>query len=135
MGFDLLVRRIADMADDALLDAIEEAEPPALIEDVSAGREARYQFVHEQIRQTLLAALSLPRRQRLHLRIADALEAAPAGAEKNAGEIAFHLYQAGAAADPGRTTRFLLTAGAARRGRGRLRRCTAAVRSRRQRPG
>ena len=70
------------------------------MEDVSVGREARYQFVHEQIRQTLIGTLSLPRRQRLHLRIADALEQASAAeVERNAGEIAVHLYQAGAAAD------------------------------------
>ncbi|MGH6909423.1 MAG: ATP-binding protein, partial [Phenylobacterium sp.] len=110
VSYDLLAR-IGDIADDALMDALEEAEDAALLEDVSVGREARYQFVHEQIRQTLLSALSLPRRQRLHLRIADALEqGSPAAAEKNAGEIAFHLYQAGAAAQSERTVRFLLTA-------------------------
>ena len=110
ISFDLLAR-IGDIADEALLNALEEAEDAALLEDVSVGREARYQFVHEQIRQTLLSALSLPRRQRLHLRIADALEqGSPAAADKNAGEIAFHLYQAGAAAESERTVRFLLTA-------------------------
>jgi tetratricopeptide (TPR) repeat protein len=110
INFDLLAG-IGDLADDALIDALEEAEYAALLEEISVGREARYQFVHEQIRQTLLSALSLPRRQRLHLRIADALEqGAPAMAEKNAGEIAFHLYQAGAAAESERTVRFLLTA-------------------------
>jgi tetratricopeptide (TPR) repeat protein len=110
ISFDLLAR-IGDIADDALLNALEEAEDAALLEDVSVGREARYQFVHEQIRQTLLSALSLPRRQRLHLRVADALEqGAPAAAERNAGEIAFHLYQAGAAAQSDRTVRYLLTA-------------------------
>ena len=110
VSFELL-SRIGDLADEPLIDALEEAEGAALMEEVSVGREARYQFVHEQIRQTLLLALSLPRRQRLHLRIADALEhASPASADKNAGEIAFHLYQAGAAAESERTVRFLLTA-------------------------
>jgi len=110
ISFDLLAR-IGDVADEALLNTLEEAEDAALLEDVSVGREARYQFVHEQIRQTLLSALSLPRRQRLHLRIADALEqGSPATADKNAGEIAFHLYQAGVAAQSERTARFLLTA-------------------------
>jgi tetratricopeptide (TPR) repeat protein len=110
VAFDLLAR-IGDLADDPLFDALEEAAAASLMEEIHVGREARYQFVHEQIRQTLISTLSLPRRQRLHLRIADALEQGPAAqAEKNVGEIAFHLYQAGAAADPERTVRYLLTA-------------------------
>jgi tetratricopeptide (TPR) repeat protein len=111
VSFDLL-SRIGDLADDPLFDALDEASRASLMEEIRVGREARYQFVHEQIRQTLISALSLPRRQRLHLRIADALEQGPAAqVEKNVGEIAFHLYQAGAAADPERTAKHLLTAG------------------------
>ena len=110
VGYELLAR-ISDLSDDALLDALEEADAAALMEDVSVGREARYQFVHEQIRQTLVGTLSLPRRQRLHLRIADALEQGSAAEiERNAGEIAVHLYQAGAAADSDRTVKSLLAA-------------------------
>jgi hypothetical protein len=107
----VLLQRVCNLESDALFDAIEEAEGSALLEDVSVGREARYRFVHEQIRQTLLATLSLPRRQRLHLAVADALEATAQGAgERLSGEIAFHLYQAGAAADGARTARHLVTA-------------------------
>ena len=106
-----LLARIGELSDDALLDAIEEAAAASLMEDVSVGREARYQFVHEQIRQTLVGTLSLPRRQRLHLRVADALEQGSAAEiERNTGEIAVHLYQAGAAADSDRTVRNLLAA-------------------------
>ncbi len=112
-SFDLLVKAATRHDEDDVLDAIEEAEKKKLIEDVSKDRVARYRFVHEQIRQTLLAGLSLPRRQRLHLRIADALETLHAGeAEKLAGEIGHHLYQAGAAADPARTAHHLGAAGA-----------------------
>jgi predicted ATPase/class 3 adenylate cyclase len=98
--------------EDDLLEALEEAVGAALISDVSAGREARYAFVHEQIRQTLLSLLSTARRQRLHLRMADALEALYGeDAEAHAPEIAYHLYQAGAAADGStRTVRWLLSA-------------------------
>src|SRR5262249_53076499 len=72
--FDLLAR-FQGVDEDDLLNALEEAAGATLIEDVSAGGEARYAFVHEQIRQTLLSLLSTARRQRLHLRMADAIEA------------------------------------------------------------
>ncbi len=111
-AFDLLVKADTRHDEDDVLDAIEEAEKKKLIEDVSKDRVARYRFVHEQIRQTLLAGLSLPRRQRLHLRVADALEAIHAGeVEKFAGEIGHHLYQAGSAADPARAAHHLSLAG------------------------
>lgn len=110
--FELLVKAEGKHSEDEILTAMEEAEEKRMIEDVSQGRIARYQFVHEQIRQTLLSGLSRPRRQRLHLRIADALETVYANAsEKYAGEIGHHLYQAGAAADHVRTARFLTVAG------------------------
>ena len=54
---------------DAALEAVEEAERAHLVVAEHAGRETRYRFVHELIRQTLAQALSLPRRQRLHARI------------------------------------------------------------------
>ena len=111
-AFDLLVKADTRHDEDEVLDAIEEAEKKRLIEDVSQDRVARYRFVHEQIRQTLLAGLSMPRRQRLHLRVADALEALHARElEKYAGEIGHHLYQAGSAADPARTAQHLRVAG------------------------
>jgi len=67
--------------------------------------------VHELIRTTLVTDLSLPRRQRLHLKIADALERLRAASlESHASVLAHHLYQAGAAAETGRTARFLLLA-------------------------
>jgi len=63
-------------------------------------RDARYEFVHELIRATLVQGLSLPRRQRLHLKIADALERLRAASlASHASVLAHHLYQAGAAAD------------------------------------
>jgi tetratricopeptide (TPR) repeat protein len=108
--FDLLVG-FQGVDEDDLLDALEEATRASLVEDVSADREARYAFVHEQIRQTLLSLLSTARRQRLHLRMGDALEALHGSdAEQHAPEIAHHLYQAGAAADRERSGRWLLLA-------------------------
>ncbi len=104
-----LLGGIVDLSEDALLDAMDEAESASLVEDVSTGREARYQFAHELIRQTLLSSLSFPRRQRLHLRIGNALESL--FGESRASEVAHHFYKAGAAADTAMTVDFLLRAG------------------------
>src|SRR5262249_30975477 len=108
--FDL-VAAFQGVDEDDLLDALEEAVGATLIEDVSTEREARYAFIHEQIRQTLLSLLSTARRQRLHLRMADAMEAlAGSDAKAHAPDVAYHLYQAGAAADGRRTARWLVMA-------------------------
>ena len=93
---------------DDVLDAIEEAESARLIVTVSTGREVSYRFTHELIRHTLLVGLSIRRRQRTHLLIADVLEMK--GAE-NVSSIAHHLFQAGAAADLDKTVRYLKLAG------------------------
>ena len=105
---------------DALLDAVDEAERAHLITAASDGPaqtgalpcEARFTFAHELIRQTLVSGLSLPRRQRLHLRVAEAIERAYARSiEEHAADLAYHLNQAGAAADPEKTVRYLALAG------------------------
>ncbi len=106
-----LLQALVDIDEEALLDAVDEAEHAHLIAS-GEGREARFSFSHELIRQTLLSGLSLPRRQRLHLRVAEALEKTYAsGLEEHASDLAHHLYQAGAAADPEKTARYLALAG------------------------
>lgn len=109
--FDLLAH-FQGIDEEDLLDTLEEATGATLIEDVSAGREARYAFIHEQIRQTLLSLLSTARRQRLHLRLADAMEALYGNdVEAHAADIAYHLYEAGAAGgDSRRTVEWLVRA-------------------------
>jgi class 3 adenylate cyclase len=108
-----LLRKIADFADEGtLLGAMDEAEAALLIGPERIGGEQRLAFVHELIRQALLAGLSLPRRQRLHAQAADAIEAAAgADAERDASDIAQHLHLAGPAVDPARAARYLTLAG------------------------
>ena len=107
-----LIEALGDVQGDELFDAIEEAERVRLVRPTATGRETQYTFVHELIRQTLVGALSLPRRQRMHLRIADAIERTyPSGLEQHAPDLAFHLYQSGAAADPTKTIHYLILAG------------------------
>ncbi|UCD59122.1 MAG: hypothetical protein JSV16_08540, partial [Candidatus Hydrogenedentota bacterium] len=51
-------------------------------------------FAHELTRQTLVNDLSLPRRQRLHLRVAEAMEQLYAGVlDRYAADLAHHFYQ------------------------------------------
>ena len=116
-SFELLQAvTVADSGPDGedLLDTIEQAERLALIEPVVEPRSQRdtsYRFSHELIRQTLVSALSIPRRQRIHLRIAAAIEAIGRDPSRQAPALAHHLFQAGAAADLEKTLRFMSLAG------------------------
>ena len=112
-SFDLrLLEALGDAQGSALEAAIEEAERAKLILTVPSGRELRWEFAHGLIRQTLEASVSLMRRQRTHLRVADAMERVyGTDAERHASDIARHLYQAGVAADPEKTVRYLTLAG------------------------
>ncbi|UCH86209.1 MAG: AAA family ATPase [Dehalococcoidia bacterium] len=109
-GFELL-EALGEVEADVLLDAVDEGERAHLITSAGDGPEARFTFAHELIRQTLLSGLSLPRRQRLHLRVAEAMERVYARAlEERAADLAHHLYQAGSAADPQKTAHYLALA-------------------------
>ena len=107
-----LLEALGDADGDALLTALEEAEAAKLVLTVSSGREVRWEFAHGLIRQTLEGGLSLMRRQRAHLRVAEAMEHGySSNVDRHAADIAQHLFQAGAAADPEKTVRFLTLAG------------------------
>ena len=111
-SFELL-QMLEERSEDRLLDVLEDAERARLIVTVEhEGDEDRFVFAHELIRQTVLGELSVPRRRRLHARAAEALERVHASAlDPQAGAIAHHLLQAGQAADPKRTFRYLCLAG------------------------
>ena len=108
-----LLESLGEVESDALLDALDQAERARLIAPVSeALDEDRLLFSHELIRQTLLTGLSQPRRRRLHLRVADALERLHGDAlEDRASDIAHHLTQAGPLADRRRLFSYLMLAG------------------------
>jgi tetratricopeptide (TPR) repeat protein len=107
-----LLEALENAQPDAALDAVEEAERAHLVSvEPATGREMRYRFVHELVRQTLAETLSLPRRQRLHARVADAIERMyAANLEAQASQLAHHLYQAGAAVDPEKASAYLMMA-------------------------
>jgi tetratricopeptide (TPR) repeat protein len=96
---------------DPLLDCIEEAERAGLVFSTLQRAEALFQFSHELIRQTVLGDLSAPRRQQLHLHIAEAIERLyPNAFEDHVSDLAHHLWQAGNAADVDKTVRYLAKA-------------------------
>ncbi len=107
-----LLESLGQFESDPLLEAIEEALGMGLVVSSAEGPEAPLNFAHELVRQTLLAGLSPPRRQRLHERVANAIERAYASdLESHAAEVAHHLIQAGADADRNKVVHYLTVAG------------------------
>jgi eukaryotic-like serine/threonine-protein kinase len=108
-SFDLrLLEALESARPDAALDTVEAAEGARMVEPERNGREARYRFVHELIRQTLASSLSLPRRQRLHARIAAVIERIYASTvDAHVPALAHHLYQAGPSVDREKVIHFL----------------------------
>ncbi len=107
-SFDLpLLTAVTDEPDETLMAALEEAEASHVIR-LESARQQRWMFAHELIRQTLVSKLALPRRQRLHLQIAAAMERLYASSLlQHAGDLAHHFYQAGVGAEPNQTIRYL----------------------------
>jgi tetratricopeptide (TPR) repeat protein len=103
-----LLEELVDVDADELLDVVEAAEAARIIVAEERDGDVHYTFGHELIRQTLLAGLSVLRRQRLHLAVVDAIERSdPRSARDRPSELAAHLLQAGAAADPERVLAYL----------------------------
>jgi class 3 adenylate cyclase/tetratricopeptide (TPR) repeat protein len=110
-GFDLL-DALGELPEDELVDAVDEAERSRLITSVADDGEVRFAFAHELIRRTLVTELTLTRQQRLHRRVADALEQVHASSlSEHAASMAYHLERAGRWAESDRTIRFLVMAG------------------------
>lgn len=94
--FDLALLRRASGTDQAtLLGALEEATAGGMIHEVSAPRLA-YRFTHELVRRALYDRLPAGTRARLHLDVAEALEAHIQGssAPRVLGELATHFTAA-----------------------------------------
>lgn len=81
-------------------DAMEAAVTHRVLTDVP-GRPGTYRFTHALVREVLLDDLTSLRRARLHLRVADAVEASGAGVD-DLEILAEHLWQAAAVGAGGR---------------------------------
>jgi predicted ATPase len=97
-GFDAALFRAVDGSEPATVTrALEEATRAAMLRE-EAGC---YVFGHPLIRQVIYEGLSLPRRQELHLRAAEAIETIHAASlDRHRAALATHYQLAGAAADP-----------------------------------
>ncbi len=107
-----LLAEISRIDVDELFTVIEKAQQMGVIVPSSEGPEKPFTFAHELVRQTLLAGISIPRRQRLHARVADAIELVyPGAVNERAGEITDHLRKAGSFVDRHKLARWLALAG------------------------
>lgn len=106
------VRVLAELSggdEDAVLDAVEAGLAAGLVTEPAPGR---MRFAHALVRDTLSAELSATRRNRLHGRIAAAMERHAPG---EVGVIAHHYLEAGT--DPERAVRYATLAAVAAEGR------------------
>src|SRR5713226_6256282 len=107
-----LLTAISQIDVDELFTVIEKAQQMGIIIPSSEGPERPFTFAHELVRQTLLAAISVPRQQRLHASVADAIERLyPSDMNERAGEITDHLLKAGSFVDRQKLVRWLTLAG------------------------
>ena len=107
-----LLEAVTHADPDLLLDQVEEAERAGLISSEVVQQDAQFKFAHELIRRAVLDELSAVRRQRLHLSVAEAIEAIyPDTADDHAGDLAHHLWKAGTAADIAKTIHYSRLAG------------------------
>jgi hypothetical protein len=88
------LRRVADIPEEPLIDALEEARRVAVLQEQARVGIVRYRFAHAFFRQTLYEEMSAPRRLRLHQQVARALESQYATRlEDHAAELAEHFAQ------------------------------------------
>jgi tetratricopeptide (TPR) repeat protein len=110
-GFRLL-NEMSQLESDELFAVVEKAQRMGIIVSSAEGPDRPFAFTHELVRQTILAGISEPRRQRLHASVADAIERLyPDAHNVHAGEIAEHLTKAGTFVDRYRLINILFLAG------------------------
>ena len=107
-----VLSRMSELGEDAILSAVEEGLSARIVVESQGRGGSRYAFTHALVRQTLVEELSLPRRQRLHLRAAQAIEGVhQRNLEPHLAALANHYRMAGMAADAEKTIDYSIRAG------------------------
>ena len=104
----LLVRVLEARDEDACLLALEEALRARVLETLDEP--GRYRFAHALFRDTLYEEIPPPRRSRLHLRVAQALEQLAEDSPRVLASLAWHHGAALPGGDPARAADFALRA-------------------------
>jgi DNA-binding NarL/FixJ family response regulator len=107
-GFDVDVIRATSLSETAVTQALEEAARAGILRE----QDDALVFGHPLIRQVLYESLSLPRRQELHLRAAEAIEAVHArNLDRHTATLANHYSQAASNTDPAKLIDYATRAG------------------------
>jgi adenylate cyclase len=105
-----ILEEVAEIDGELLIKALDEGEQARILKGPSGRRDITWRFAHQLICQMLAGAIPQLRRQRLHLRVADAMARLDQKSRAYTSGIAHHLYCAGHFADPVRTARALIAA-------------------------
>lgn len=106
--------RMSGSAEEVLVAPVEEALAARILVEARDTSVPRYAFAHALIRQTLYDELSLPRKQRLHLKAAQSIEAEhERNLTQHISALAMHYRMAGAAAKPEKAVEYSIRAGEA----------------------
>lgn len=90
--FDLgLLGTVSGRPQDDLLDSLDQAVAAGVVQEAAVGR---YTFGHALFRSSLYDGLTLTRRARLHLAVAEAIAANTDGGPSRSGEVAHHYLSA-----------------------------------------
>jgi tetratricopeptide (TPR) repeat protein len=96
-----ILQQVADVSEDDLYDALDEAKSAGIVEERTAvGAAVTYRFTHAFFRQTLYEEIIAPRRVRLHQQVARIMEKVYAkNLEERAAEMAEHFSHSPDTAD------------------------------------
>lgn len=95
-----LLAQLADQPEDLLVDALDSAVAAGFLVETGRSWRVTFAFPHDLMRDAVYADLPVPRRQRLHVRAAQALRHGERGRAPDLAAAAVHLRAAGPAADP-----------------------------------
>ncbi len=106
-----LLSHVGDLAQEALMNAVEELSTQAVVVEREEGRDVVLELRHPMLRETVYRHLGPSRRQLLHRRLAEGLEALHSAADAPVDQLAYHFTRAGASGQDARATRYLAEAG------------------------